>query len=112
MSVTEKKQSFFSMMIPLSLEANKSIRELKRKIKLLYSADSKVKDFIVKTAQNYKIETKALSDRQILEKLLTRVDAVPNSITLAQAAYESAYGCSRFAIEGNSLFGQWSYKKV
>ena len=52
-----------------------------------------------------------MSDRQILEKLLTRVDTVPNSIVLAQAAYESAYGSSRFAIEGNSLFGQWSYKK-
>lgn len=44
-----------------------------------------------------------------LRQLEMRVDAVPVSLALAQAALESAYGTSRFAVEGNALYGQWSY---
>jgi len=40
---------------------------------------------------------------------LMRVDTVPPSLALGQAAYESGYGTSRFAREGNALFGQWTY---
>jgi Bax protein len=39
------------------------------------------------------------------------VDPVPPSLALAQAAIESAWGTSRFAVQGNNLFGQWCYKK-
>jgi uncharacterized FlgJ-related protein len=42
-------------------------------------------------------------------ELMVRVDAVPPSLALGQAAYESGYGTSRFAREGNALFGQWTY---
>jgi Bax protein len=40
---------------------------------------------------------------------MMRVDVVPPSLALGQAAYESGYGTSRFAREGNALFGQWTY---
>jgi Bax protein len=40
---------------------------------------------------------------------MLRVDAVPVSLALAQAAYESGYATSRFATEGNALFGQWRW---
>lgn len=43
-----------------------------------------------------------------LAELLRRVDAVPVSLALAQAAVESGWGTSRFAAEGNALFGQWT----
>lgn len=42
--------------------------------------------------------------------LLRRVDAIPPSLALAQAAIESAWGRSRFAADGNALFGQWTWK--
>ena len=45
----------------------------------------------------------------MLDELLYRVDIVPAGLALGQAAYESGYGTSRFAVEGNSLFGQWTY---
>ena len=48
--------------------------------------------------------------QSILESLIYRVDMVPAGLALGQAAYESGYGTSRFATEGNSLFGQWTYK--
>ncbi len=41
--------------------------------------------------------------------LLDRVDIIPPSLALGQAAYESGYATSRFAVEGNALFGQWTY---
>lgn len=44
------------------------------------------------------------------EELLRRVDAVPPSLALAQAAAESGWGTSRFAREGNALFGQWTWQ--
>lgn len=52
-----------------------------------------------------KLEYKA-SD---IENLLKRMSTVPNSIVLAQAAVESGWGQSRFFIEGNNVFGMWSY---
>ena len=44
-----------------------------------------------------------------LEELLIRVDVIPVSLALGQAAYESGYATSRFAGLGNALYGQWSW---
>ena len=55
--------------------------------------------------KEYKIED------QDLGKLKMRMDIVPVSIALAQAANESGWGTSRFALEGNALFGQWTWSK-
>ena len=44
-----------------------------------------------------------------MEELLKRVDIIPTSIALAQAAKESGWGTSRFALEGNAIFGQWTW---
>ena len=44
-----------------------------------------------------------------LNELLVRIDVIPTSIALAQAAKESGWGTSRFALEGNAIFGQWTW---
>ena len=44
-----------------------------------------------------------------ISELLLRMDMVPVSIALAQAAKESGWGTSRFALEGNAIFGQWTW---
>ncbi len=41
--------------------------------------------------------------------MLYKLDVIPAGLALGQAAYESGYGTSRFAVEGNALFGQWTY---
>ena len=46
---------------------------------------------------------------EIIDKLLLRVEMIPNSIVLAQAAIESGWGSSRFAQEYNALFGEYTY---
>ena len=55
--------------------------------------------------REYKIED------QDLAKLKMRMDIIPVSIAIAQAANESGWGTSRFALEGNALFGQWTWSK-
>ncbi len=44
------------------------------------------------------------------DAFMARVDIVPPSLAIAQAAEESGWGTSRFAREGNALFGQYTYK--
>ena len=44
-----------------------------------------------------------------VQELKTRMDIIPSSIALAQAAKESGWGTSRFALEGNAIFGQWTW---
>ena len=44
-----------------------------------------------------------------MDELVERVDIIPTSIALAQAAKESGWGTSRFALEGNAIFGQWTW---
>ena len=46
-----------------------------------------------------------------MKRLLKRMDVIPPSLAMAQAANESAWGTSRFAREGNNLFGQWCFRR-
>ena len=72
-------------------------------------------------ARRYKVKTVSAtsepvrlsksSQQALIAELLLRIDAIPISLVLAQAANESAWGTSRFAVEGNNLFGQWCYQE-
>jgi len=66
--------------------------------------------WLKKLAGNYNVKDSATSDaniEQVLQQLKNRVDIIPPALVLAQAANESAWGRSRFATQGNNLFGQW-----
>ncbi|WP_171909975.1 glucosaminidase domain-containing protein [Aquisalimonas asiatica] len=52
-----------------------------------------------------------LDDAAVRQQLLRRVDAVPASLALAQAANESGWGTSRFTLEANNLFGEWTWNE-
>ena len=68
------------------------------------------RDWLLALAERYKVAEEDFDDRQAwLDELLFRVDVVPTSLALAQAANESAWGTSRFTREGNNIFGQWCY---
>lgn len=60
-------------------------------------------------ARQYRVDGNPLSEQQARNELLRRIDIIPGSLVLAQAANESAWGTSRFAREGNNLFGIWTY---
>ena len=45
----------------------------------------------------------------LIDEALYRLDITPAGLALCQAAYERGYGSSRFAVQGNALFGQWTF---
>ncbi|MGB5276982.1 MAG: glucosaminidase domain-containing protein [Gammaproteobacteria bacterium] len=47
----------------------------------------------------------------VIKELISRVDIVPVQLAVVQAAKESSWGRSRYAVQSNNIFGQWCYKK-
>ena len=105
-STKKKKETFLKILLPLIVAENSKIeKDKKYLIKILKQNDNpENKKWINKKYRNYKV-----SDRNINE-LIEKMDVIPISIALAQAAKESGWGTSRFALEGNAIFGQWTWK--
>jgi Bax protein len=113
--VKEKKDAFFSYILPLVEEQNNVIKKQREKLLELKHLSipelSRAQEKFVKgLARQYRVDTKELTKDNV-KTLLHRVDLVPASLALAQAAMESAWGTSRFAVQANNLFGQWCYTK-
>ncbi len=116
--VTFKKSLFYRTMLPLILRINELIAaERKQLLTLLEKQQTTAlkppeSSWLRDLAIDYRVISasykKPLSDRH-LATLVRRVDIIPTSLALGQAAYESAYATSRFAMEGNALFGQWRW---
>jgi len=103
-----KRDLFIKIILPLVLaENNKILDDRKQLFKILSknfnTAGERV--WLRRRFKEYKVEDGDLS------KLKMRMDIVPVSIAIAQAANESGWGTSRFALEGNALFGQWTWSK-
>jgi len=105
--VGDKKSIFIRFMLPLILNANQEIWE-QRKI-LEVAKNTADYQTIITIAKMYKINTDAVDIDALIMLANERVLPVPTSLALAQAAIESGWGTSRFSIQGNALFGQWSW---
>jgi Bax protein len=113
----EKKQTFLLSLLPMVLLANQAIEAEREEIETLFSlhdqkgllAEEEQKR-LLEMAEYYKLSSDPLTDRRARALLLHRVDILPPSLVLAQAAAESGWGTSRFAREGNNLFGQRTYR--
>jgi len=110
--VKDKKNIFFRLIGSGVLIANEKIAETRKR--LLAELDKKNvshNKWIHSLAIKYKVikEKDSVLDKNKLDELLLRVDIIPPSLALAQGAMESGWGTSRFAIQGNSLFGQWDF---
>jgi len=101
-----KKETFIKIVLPLIVAENEKILDDRKKLKILsdkkYTTDLE-KQWIRQKLLEYKVK------KGNLNELLLRMDVVPTSIALAQAAKESGWGTSRFALEGNAIFGQWTW---
>ena len=94
-----RKKIFIRMLLSNILKSNRNILNERHKlIHLVNKGDTKNK-FVLEMAQKYS------GDTSNLEELLQRVDIVPPSLAIAQAITESGWGTSRYAKEGNALFG-------
>jgi Bax protein len=105
--VATKKSIFFRIMTPLILISNEEILR-ERGIVKNASLDSQT---LIDIAVKYKVvkNDQASLTEANRQTLLTRVDILPPSLALAQAAEESGWGTSRFARKGNAYFGQWDF---
>lgn len=110
--VTKKKQDFFSFLLPRIKAANENILE-ERSWLLSLDIDNltdQQQERLNELAEKYEVDDYDSQD-QLMTILKRRIDILPPSMVLAQAANESAWGTSRFARKGNNLFGQWCYVK-
>ena len=101
-----KKETFIKIVLPLVVAENDKILDDKIKLKRITSkkmTTDKEKSWLRLKLREYKVKN---SDIAELDK---RMDIIPVSIALAQAAKESGWGTSRFALEGNAIFGQWTW---
>ena len=101
-----RKDLFIKIVLPLVLsENNRILRDRTTLFKILNKNNNtkSEKNWLKKKFKQYGVVSKDLSTLKI------RMDIVPVSLAIAQAAKETGWGTSRFAIEGNALFGQWTY---
>ncbi len=107
-NTSKKRELFIKIILPLILDENSKISEDRKKLfQILRKNFNTVGErvWLKRRFKEYKI------DDQDLAKLKMRMDIIPVSIAIAQAANESGWGTSRFALEGNALFGQWTWSK-
>ncbi len=102
----KRKELFLQIVLPLVLQENNNIRlDRKRLFNIINKSNNTKleKKWLDKKYKQYGIPSKDLSTLKI------RMDEIPVSLALAQAAKETGWGTSRFAQEGNALFGQWTW---
>ena len=105
-NVKKRKEFFIQIILPLILEENKKINlDRKRLFNIINKSNnsSLEKKWLERKYKQYGIPSKDLSVLKI------RMDIIPVSLAIAQAAKETGWGTSRFAQQGNALFGQWTW---
>jgi uncharacterized FlgJ-related protein len=123
--VQEKKELFYRFMLPLIVHANDMVMERRERLQeaqASLASGNKVPAEDLQRIREGAVLLRVLSEENaakltadsanlpgVIDELLYKLDIIPNGLALGQAAYESGYGTSRFAVEGNALFGQWTY---
>jgi uncharacterized FlgJ-related protein len=102
-----QKESFIKLVLPLILAANEELLQRREAVQAAVQANDR--DTLDQWAVLYRIDSEDFDDVGLAERLLRRVDTIPVALALAQAAVESGWGTSRFARQGNALFGQWAW---
>jgi len=118
LEVTAKKQRFFEYLRPHIEAANADIRSDRARLQAIaedleqHEPNWLDRWFLRDLAAAYDLELQADPDyHALVEKLLLRVDIMPAALMLIQAAKESAWGTSKFAVMGNNLFGQQCFEQ-
>ncbi len=123
--VSQKKEIFYRLMLPLVVHANDMVLDRRASLegwkKVVDSGGTVPSDDIELLRQvavllrilnaDAAAELGGTSENliEVIDEALYKLDVIPAGLVLGQAAYESGYGTSRFAAEGNALFGQWTY---
>ncbi|MCG8669415.1 MAG: glucosaminidase domain-containing protein [Pseudomonadales bacterium] len=100
-NIKERKTAFFDFLGPLVEKENQRIAELRANL------DDMSTEQLIALSSEYDLPQEQKAD--LVTSLKSRIDEIPPSLVMAQAAIESAWGTSRFAQEGNNLFGEWCF---
>ena len=107
-STSKRKDTFIKIILPLIIDENNKILENRKKLFKILGKPSNTmgeKRWLKRRFEDYQIKNEDIAELKL------RMDIVPVSLAIAQAAKESGWGTSRFALEGNAMFGQWTYGK-
>lgn len=123
--VPQKKEIFYRFMLPLVLHANEMVLERRTRFEQMVAdvtAGKALSDDQLELLRTGAVLLRirdedaaaSLGDdpselKTVIDEALYKLDVIPPGLVLGQAAYESGYGTSRFAVEGNALFGQWTF---
>jgi len=105
-SVKKRKELFIQIVLPLIIEENTRIKFDRKKLFVILNKNNNSKlerEWLKEKFKQYGVKNNDLSTLKI------RMDEIPVSLAIAQAAKETGWGSSRFAQEGNALFGQWTW---
>ena len=105
-STQKKKDTFIKIVMPLILDENSKIEQDRKKLFKILGKPSNTRGetvWLKRRFKDYQIE------KEDIAELKLRMDIIPTSLAIAQAAKESGWGTSRFALEGNAMFGQWTW---
>lgn len=115
--IKEKKQKFFDFIRPSVVKENNRLLALRSDVDEIISQLSlgeplsdEQQSQLKELTKRYRVKSK-FSSLQAATELYNRIDAIPASLVLVQAANESAWGTSRFARIGLNFFGIWCYQK-
>ena len=123
--VPKKKELFYRFMLPLIVHANEMVMERREALFRMKAAldeggqqseaamqalrEGAVLLRIMKPDEAAALTSDSDNLAAVINEAIYKLDIIPAGLALGQAAYESGYGTSRFAVEGNALFGQWTY---
>lgn len=113
--IPERKRIFLDFLRPVVRSENQRVLEQRRHLQHLgdqlargTALSGGDREWLERMARRYRVEAEEPGER--VRALLERVDVIPVSLALAQAALESSWGQSRFAREANNLFGEWCFE--
>jgi Bax protein len=125
MPVPQKKEIFYRLMLPLIMHANSMVLNVRKELDRMDTqlkagqnlsavdiAEIRRLAVLMRIMDTERSESLGNSSEELLNvinALFYKLDVIPAGLVLGQAAYESGYGTSRFAVQGNALFGQWTY---
>ena len=105
-SSKKRKQLFIQIVLPLILEENERIKLDRKRLFVILNKNNNTESerkWLKSKFKQYGVVNRDLTTLKI------RIDEIPVSLAIAQAAKETGWGTSRFALEGNALFGQWTW---
>ena len=105
-STNKRKETFIKIVMPLILIENEKIIEDRNKLFKILGKQSNTmgeKVWLKRRFKDYDVKGEDITELKL------RMDIIPTSIAIAQAAKESGWGTSRFALEGNAMYGQWTW---